>query len=382
VSTTKRRGNSEGSNPVQRADGRWQVHIRHMDEDGSSRRHTVYGNTAKEARDKAAEVRARLRANLPAKDRKITLGEFTAEWIDSSLEASDRKATTKNLYGTMARTHIIGAKIGAKPLDKLRPSHIDAWMVELKGRGLAESSIRTAYTVLRAVLDTALRDKAIAQNQAQAVRRPKVTGKEAAYLTPDQVRSLLVAAEGSRYAPLFALLVNSGLRRGEALALHWSDIDFGAKLLRVRGTLARVDGELVVTETKTAKSRRVIPLSPTAEKVLRDMRTRQMAERLRTGPLWQPTPYAFTTELGERCDPRNALRALKAAAKRANLPSTVGLHTLRHSAASVMLSAGVPLKVVSEIFGHASVAITGDVNGHVSPDVSREALTRLSDALA
>jgi hypothetical protein len=76
-----------------------------MDEDGSSRRHTVYGNTAKEARDKAAEVRARLRANLPAKDRKITLGEFTAEWIDSSLEASDRKATTKNLYGTMAHTH-------------------------------------------------------------------------------------------------------------------------------------------------------------------------------------------------------------------------------------------------------------------------------------
>jgi integrase len=75
----------------------------------------------------------------------------------------------------------------------------------------------------------------------------------------------LIAAQGSRYAPLFALLVNSGLRRGEALALHWSDIDFDAKLLRVRGTLARVDGELVVTETKTAKSRRVVPLSPTAE---------------------------------------------------------------------------------------------------------------------
>jgi integrase len=92
--------------------------------------------------------------------------------------------------------------------------------------------------------------------------------------------------------------------------------------------------------------------------------------------------YVFTTERGEPCDPRNALRALKAAAKRAKLPSTVGLHTLRHSAASVMLSAGVPLKVVSEIFGHASVAITGDVYGHVSPDVSRDALTRLSDALA
>jgi integrase len=77
------------------------------------------------------------------------------------------------------------------------------------------------------------------------------------------VRSLLTAAEGSRYAPLFALLVNTGLRKGEALALHWSDVDLDEKLLRVRGTLARVDGELIVTETKTPKSRRAVPLSPT-----------------------------------------------------------------------------------------------------------------------
>jgi integrase len=150
--------------------------------------------------------------------------------------------------------------------------------------------------------------------------------------------------------------VNTGLRRGEALALHWSDIDFDAKLMRVRGT-RRVAGELVVTETKTPRSRRVIPLSPAAERLLRDVRANQRVERLRAGSMWQPTPYVFKTELGEPCDPRNALRALKAAAKSAGLPSSVGLHTLRHSAASVMLSAGVPLKVVSEVFGHASVAI-------------------------
>jgi integrase len=277
---------------------------------------------------------------------------------------------------------IIGSKIGAQPLDKLRPSHIEAWKVQLEHRGLSESTIRSAYTILRAVLDTAVRDRALAQNPAHAVRRPRVPVREAAYLTPDQVRSVLLAAKPSRYAPLLELLVNTGLRRGEALALHWSDIDFDEKLLRVRGTLARVAGELVVTETKTPRSRRVIPLSPAAERLLRDVRANQRVERLRAGSMWQPTPYVFTTELGEPCDPRNALRALKAAAKRAGLPSSVGLHTLRHSAASVMLSAGVPLKVVSEVFGHASVAITGDIYGHVSPEVSREALTRLSDALS
>jgi len=159
VNTTRRRGNSEGFDPVQRADRRCQVHIRHTDEDGSNRRHSVYGSTAKRARNKAAVVRARLRANLPAKDRKITLGEFTSEWVDSALEASDRKATTKNLHSTMARTQINGAKIGARPLGKLRPSQIDGWKVELKDRGLAESSIRTAYTVLRAVLVTAVGER-------------------------------------------------------------------------------------------------------------------------------------------------------------------------------------------------------------------------------
>jgi integrase len=231
------------------------------------------------------------------------------------------------MYATMARQHISGSKIGAQPLDKLRPSHVEAWKVELEQRELSESTIRSAYTILRAVLDTAVRDRALAQNPIHAVRRPKVTAREAAYLTPDQVHSLLLEAKSSRYAPLFGLLVNTGLCRGEALALHWSDIDLDAKLLRVRGTLARVAGELVVTETKTPRSRRVVPLSPTAERLLRNVRANQRAERLIAGSMWQPTPYVFTTELGEPCDPRNALRALKTAAERAGLPSSVGLHT-------------------------------------------------------
>jgi hypothetical protein len=128
---------------------------------------------------------------------------------------------------------------------------------------------------------------------------------------------------------LFELLVNTGGRRCDALALHCSDIDLDARLLRVRGTLTRVSGELIVTETKTPRSRRVVPLSPAADRLLRNVRANQRAERLRAGSMWQPTPYVFTTELGEPCDPRNARRALKTAANRAGLPLSVGLHTLR-----------------------------------------------------
>jgi len=265
-------------------------------------------------------------------------------------------------------------------LRSVKPRHIEAWVTGLRSKGLSSSTVRQIYTVLRAILDTAVRDDLLARNPAAALTRPKVEKREAAYLVPDQIRTLLVAAEGSRYAALFGLLVNTGLRRGEALALHWTDIDLEERILRVRGTLSRVDGNLVVTTTKTERSRRSVPLSSAAVEILRGVRARQRAERLHAGSQWVQTPYAFTTELGEPCDPRNALRALKAASAKAGLPG-IGLHTLRHSAASVMLSAGVPLKVVSDLLGHSGISVTADVYGHVSPDVSREALDRLSAAL-
>ena len=379
-SSSRRRGNSEGSTPRRRPDGRWQINLRVTDGFGDSSRHTVYGDTAQGARDRAAEIRKRVEDGQPARDRRETVAAFGQHWIDTSLQASERKRNTKVMYAGVARTHILDSSIGRLSLDKVRPSHVEGWVVELRRKGLAESTIRSAYTILRAVLDTAVRDGALASNPAAVIRRPRVTSKEAPYLTPPQLADLLRAAEGSRYAPLFALLVHTGLRRGEALALQWSDVDLAKGLLRVRGTLSRIDGELLVTEPKAAKSKRFVPISAPAAGVLRDLHAAQADERSRAGSAWRQTGFVFTTEFGEPCDPRNAFRALKVAAARAGLPH-VGLHTLRHSAASVMLSHGVPLKVVSEILGHSSIAITGDVYGHVAPDVSRDALDILGDVL-
>ena len=140
-----------------------------------------------------------------------------------------------------------------------------------------------------------------------------------------------------------------------------------------------IDGQLLVTEPKTAKCKRFVPISEPAEQLLRRIRANEAEERSRAGSVWRQTGFVFTTEFGESCDPRNALRALKAAAAKAGL--SAGLHTLRHSAASVMLTHGVPLKVVSEVLGHSSIAITGDVYGLVAPDVSRGAVATLGAVL-
>ena len=159
-------------------------------------------------------------------------------------------------------------------------------------------------------------------------------------------------------------------------------LDDSDAAIQVRGTLVRLDGKLQVTTTKTDSSRRNVPIIPRSAEVLRQLRHRQQVERLRAGTQWQDTGFIFTTELGEPCDPRNALRAMKAAVAKAGLPSTVGLHTLRHSAISIMLQHNAPTSVVSKIAGHSSISITADIYGHVTQSVSRQAMAALGAAIA
>lgn len=377
---TKRRDNGHGS-IVERGDGRFAGAIAWTDEAGRSKRTWVYGQNRTEVRGKLKAISERLGKGLPAVDSRSLLDGYAGAWLAGTLPASSRKGSTKSLYATVTRSHVVGSDLGSMRLSAIRPIHVEAWVVGLRDKGKSESTVRQCYTVLRAILDTAVRDELLARNPAAAVKRPRVTHREARYLGPSEIRALIEASDKTRYGLLFELLANTGMRRGEALALTWRDVDLERQTVRVTGTLSRVDGSLAVTPAKTDRSRRTVPLSPAAAVVLERLRERQAVDRRAAGSVWQSTPYVFTTELGEPCDPRNALRALKAAATRAGLPD-IGLHTLRHSAASVMISNGVPLKVVSEILGHASIAITGDVYGHVSPDVSREAVQALSEALS
>ena len=124
-SSAKRRGNSEGSTPRRRPDGRWQINLRVTDEFGEASRHTVYGDTPQEARDRATEIRKRVEGGQPARDRRQTVAAFAQNWIDTSLQASERKQTTKVMYAGVARTHILASSIGQLPLDMVRPSHVE-----------------------------------------------------------------------------------------------------------------------------------------------------------------------------------------------------------------------------------------------------------------
>jgi integrase len=135
-----------------------------------------------------------------------------------------------------------------------------------------------------------------------------------------------------------------------------------------------------VTPPKTALSRRTLPLARAEVALLTELRATQLAERELAGPEWSDEDFVFTTETGRPMDPRNVLRALTTAASKAGL-SGVNVHTLRHSAATAWIEAGVNIKAVSTLLGHADIRITADVYGHVSDAVARAAMETLSGIL-
>lgn len=390
--------NGEGSIYPWRKDGKpagYKGALSYKDENGKTNRYVAYGRTRKIVKDKLEKARERVSAGAPVRDSKQTVGEWLAYWRATGLAASDRKESTRELYGRLSQKHLEPAPFGGIRLDQLRASHIDALLLAMKGRtkpaktdggearrAFSDSTIRQVYTVLRAGLDGAVRDGLVARNPAAMVTRPGVERHEARSLPAADVARVLKQAEGSRYYPALALIAATGLRRGEALALTWdkSIVNLDQGWLKVRKTLGRVNNRLDSSEPKTDRSRRTVPLSPAAVAVLRKHRAAQAAEKLRAGNQWRDSGLVFTSEFGGPVDPRNLLRVIEVAAKAAGV-SGVGVHTLRHSVAVGWLESGVHIKAVADLLGHSSIAITGDVYGHTSDDTARKAIDGWSGAL-
>jgi integrase len=385
-----KRANGEGS-VARRGDGLWEARLSYTDpQTGQRKRRSFYAKTAGEARARLKGARQRLEAGAPVKDSTATVMSWMARWRQTTLAVSDRKESTRSLYASLARKHLEAAPFGAIRLDRLRPTDIEALILTMRSmmkprpkgpdgkpgdpvRALSDSTIRSTYTVLRSALDAAVRDGLIARNPAALVTRPSVARQEARHLDDADLGALLEAVKESRYYPVLRLVAATGMRRGETLALSWSAVDLDAGLLRVAGTLNRIDGALVISEPKSARSRRVIPLSEAMVTMLKKHRKDQLAERLRAGDQWTDTGLVFTTELGTAVDPRNLLRVVQSVAKRLGLGG-VGIHTMRHSLAVSLLEDNVHIRAVADLLGHSSIAVTGDTYGHTSDDAARKAI--------
>lgn len=376
-----KRSNGEGS-VYERNDGRW---VGSLVVDG--RRKSFYGKTRAEAKAKLRAAQRRVEQGMPATDARTQLGTYIATWIETTLAASSRRVATQSQYASLLRSHVV-PHLGTLSLGSVRPQHVERLLLELskprpgttKPR-LAASSRRSLYAALSAVFDSAQRDGLLARNPVRAVARPTAERTEARYLDDTELARLVEKVRDDRLRGLWLLLAVTGMRRGEALALRWDTVNLDKRTLRVTHTRNRVAGHgIVVGEPKSKQSRRTIKLSSALVAELRTHRTRQLEERLAAGSVWTETDHVFTTEIGTPLDPSNVSRYFKELAEAAGLPGAT-LHTLRHSAATALLSSGFDVATVAKLLGHGSPNVTLGVYAHVLPASEEQAAEHLGAIL-
>lgn len=369
-----KRGNGEG-NVRLREDGRWQASTVVTEADGGRKRHYVYGSSRAEVQDKLDNIRQRVRTGHPARDAGVTLAAYLDRWLVDGL--SEHKATTRENYTTMVRKHIAPA-IGSVRLDRLSPLDVQS-LVNAKRLTHSASTVRLIFSVLHRALEQAVEWELMARNPASKVKRPRAGEPHDRFLSPEEAARLLAAARGTRLYALVAVALAIGLRRGEALALRWPDVDLDRGSVTVRRTLSRVVTSLVFTTPKSGKTR-TVPLPAPSVRILQLHRQALIAERRALGPAWTEHELVFPSRLGPPAEPRNVLREFHAPVARAGLPAA-RFHTLRHSCGALLVAQGVHLQVIAEIMGHSDIRVTSAVYAHVGEQLQRDAADRMASAV-
>jgi integrase len=195
--------------------------------------------------------------------------------------------------------------------------------------------------------------------------------------TAEQVRAYLEHTADHRLHAAFVVLATTGMRRGECLGLRWSDIDLAAGRLSIVQTVIVVNHDVRIGSPKTARGRRTVVLDPGTVAVLRKHRQQQLAERLIMGAGFADHGLVFRRPDGGPLHPERFSRTFEIEARRAGLPK-IRLHDLRHTWATLALSAGEHPKVVQERLGHANVSITLDVYSHVTEGLHTDAASRVA----
>ena len=311
---------------------------------------------------------------------KQTVERFLAHWLD--IRRHNTKPQTWLRYEIAIRVHLLPA-LGRIKLSRLTAQQVEQLLAAKLDSDLSPTSVVLIHTVLRTALNHALRQGLVARNVATLVRAPRPAKTEMQVLSAEQVQALFQAAKGDRLEALYVLAVATGMRSSELLGLQWEDLHLDDAWLQVQHQIGFTKGSGWYLDTpKTKGSRRRIDLPPMAVEALRTHRTRQLEERLMMGPAWEEHGFVFPNEIGEPIRGTALLaNRFRPLLKRAGLPA-IRLHDLRHTAATMLLEANTPTKVVAEMLGHANVGITSDRYQHVTVSMQQQAAMTMQRLLA
>ncbi len=374
-----RRANGDGSLTHDEARGRWRGAVTWTDPDGTPHRRAFAGRTREAVRVRMADLRRELDAgHQPASTR--TVSDYLTGWLDRE-RARVRRSTW--LYRQGHIKLYIGPVLGTVKLAALAPRDVERMTSGMVDRGLAPRTAAGCRTTLRKALADAQRDGLVGRNVAALARPPRVPGREVEYLDRAELRQLLDHAKDDPMGPLVILAASTGLRQGELLGLSWPDVDLPHATLTVRHAMALDwSGGRSLAEPKTTRSRRTIHLPGLAVEALHDQQTRQDAARDAAGTdVWSDVDgLVFTDRVGRPVAPTDVGSAFHAMLDRAGV-RRVAFHALRHSWATLALASGVPLKVISDNLGHASIVVTAAFYSGIVPELNRDAADAIGRAL-
>jgi integrase len=294
----------------------------------------------------------------------LVLGDFLAEsWLPNVRRTV--RATTYESYSSHVRRHL-APTLGAVPLEEVTAMHLNALYESLLGSGLSSSTVHRVHATVRRAFRDAMRWGLVGKNCAADADPPKDRGREFREMktwTAEEVRQFLGFAANDDLHDLWFLMVMTGLRRGEALGLRWQDVDLDRERLAVRQTFVTVGHVVERSKPKTSRGQRVVALDASTVHLLTTRHQHSTVE---------PAALLFGSSAFEPLHPTGVTKRFNRLVRQSGVPQ-IRLHDLRHTHATLALSAGIHPKIVSERLGHSTVAFTLDVYSHSSPHLQHAA---------
>jgi len=329
----------------------------------------------------AEQELAKMLARLADKENIVEqTNETVANYLENWLvhKKGQIRPGTYATYESNVRVHIVPS-IGHLKLHQLNPQQLLHLYQQALEDGLAAQTIKHIHKILHDALETAVKWGLITRNIVKLVKAPKVVRKEMKVWNEQEIDTFLKHFTNPRYRTIVILALATGMRRGEILALKWSDIDWDKKQLAVKRSYVKHYKGHAIQEPKSAAGYRTIALSGQTIKVLRQHRLWQLEDRL-SSPNFVNQDYVFSQRNGDIIEPQQFSGSWAYFFRKHTIVPKIRFHDLRHTHASLLLKAGIHPKVVSERLGHSSITITLDRYSHLLPGM-QEAAAKAFDTL-
>jgi integrase len=300
----------------------------------------------------------------------LTVGQYLGTWITA--HEIGLKPSTAASYRAIIKRYLVPA-IGHERVQALSPTRLSVLFADLyahggkDGKALSPRTVQFVRAVLRRALQDAVMDRVIEVNPCTGTKRPRVSKPRHSTWTGAQLLTYLGGlTTEDRWAPLWTLALASGMRRGELLALRWSDVDLETGLIGVERAVTQI-GSVLTYSTPKNYERRGVSIDARTVAVLKAWRKVQLGERLAWGQAYQGTgDLLFTWEDGRAVLPDFVTKSFVKSQAGVDVPR-LKLHEARHTHASLLLREGVPVHIVAKRLGHKDASVTLDVYADAIP---------------